>query len=181
MLSKPFGGVYVHPCYSNDRGREWGQCMGCLAVASLSSCTWSNYYVITSYCATAFPSLWRLSQTNEIIIQPSLFHSLIHSCRPIVSILYYLYLYRLRIHPPRLSYSVSHQYSNLSTNRMASPFRSPYRNAISPPLPPPKHIDLNSSTRSTDHSTGSKVTRRAFHCDVILEAEGPGKSPSQSL
>jgi hypothetical protein len=64
---------------------------------------------------------------------------------------------------------------------MASPYRSPYKNSISPPLPPPKPIDLNSSTRSTDQSTGSKVTRRAFHCDVILESEGPGKAQPRGL
>ncbi|TYJ55176.1 hypothetical protein B9479_004110 [Cryptococcus floricola] len=42
---------------------------------------------------------------------------------------------------------------------------------LPPPLPP-KAIDLNSSTRSTDKETGSKVTRRAFLCDVVVEKQG---------
>ncbi|ORX38894.1 hypothetical protein BD324DRAFT_296964 [Kockovaella imperatae] len=41
-----------------------------------------------------------------------------------------------------------------------------------PPPPPPKPIDLNSSTRSTDKETGSKITRRAFLCDLVVEHEG---------
>ncbi|KAL7421475.1 hypothetical protein Q5752_004362 [Cryptotrichosporon argae] len=43
--------------------------------------------------------------------------------------------------------------------------------AAAPPVPP-KPIDLNSSTRSTDHSTGAKITRRAFLCDVVVERQG---------
>ncbi|WVQ81448.1 hypothetical protein IAT38_003572 [Cryptococcus sp. DSM 104549] len=42
---------------------------------------------------------------------------------------------------------------------------------LPPPLPP-KAIDLNSSTRSTDRETGGKVTRRAFLCDVVVERDG---------
>ncbi|ORY29168.1 hypothetical protein BCR39DRAFT_533070 [Naematelia encephala] len=50
--------------------------------------------------------------------------------------------------------------------------RRPGSAASLPPPVPPKTIDLNSSTRSTDKETGTKVTRRAFHCDVIVEREG---------
>ncbi|WVF65702.1 hypothetical protein IAT40_000433 [Kwoniella sp. CBS 6097] len=40
-----------------------------------------------------------------------------------------------------------------------------------PPVPS-KPIDLNSSTRSTDKSTGNKITRRAFLIDVVVESPG---------
>jgi hypothetical protein len=40
---------------------------------------------------------------------------------------------------------------------------------------PPKMIDLNSSTRSTDRESGKKITRRAFLCDVVVEREGEGE------
>ena len=46
---------------------------------------------------------------------------------------------------------------------------------LPPPLPP-KAIDLNNSTRSTDNETGQKFTRRAFLCDVVVEREGGGSS-----
>ncbi|WVQ75384.1 hypothetical protein IAR50_005004 [Cryptococcus sp. DSM 104548] len=51
----------------------------------------------------------------------------------------------------------------LSRHRSAEP--------LPPPLPP-KAIDLNSSTRSTDNDIGNKVTRRAFLCDVVVEKQG---------
>lgn len=63
-----------------------------------------------------------------------------------------------------------------------SPFRSksrgPTRDSPSPPPLPPKHagskhvIDLNSSTGSFDRNTGSKVTRRAVLCDIVVERHG---------
>ncbi|KAK4685638.1 hypothetical protein P7C73_g4506, partial [Tremellales sp. Uapishka_1] len=60
-----------------------------------------------------------------------------------------------------------------------APFGSPYKarpkqrsTSPLPPPPPPKAIDLNSSTRSTDKETGVKITRRAFHCDVVVEKGG---------
>ncbi|OWZ53685.1 hypothetical protein C368_04069 [Cryptococcus neoformans 125.91] len=40
------------------------------------------------------------------------------------------------------------------------------------PPAPPKAIDLNSSTRSTDKDSGGKITRRAFLCDIVVEREG---------
>lgn len=43
-----------------------------------------------------------------------------------------------------------------------------------PPALPPKAIDLNSSTRSTDRESGAKITRRAFLCDVVVESQGEG-------
>lgn len=42
------------------------------------------------------------------------------------------------------------------------------------PPAPPKAIDLNSSTRSTDKDSGRKITRRAFLCDIVVEREGEG-------
>lgn len=62
---------------------------------------------------------------------------------------------------------------------LSSPYRGPNgRQRSSSPLPPPvpaKPIDLNSSTRSTDKETGTKITRRAFLCDVVVEREGEGR------
>lgn len=54
-----------------------------------------------------------------------------------------------------------------SRHRSASPL---------PPVLPPKAIDLNSSTKSTDQVSGTKITRRAFICDVVVENEGEGAS-----
>lgn len=58
---------------------------------------------------------------------------------------------------------------------LSSPYRASRAGSASPlpPPPPPKAIDLNSSTRSTDRETGHKITRRAFHCDLILEDDTP--------
>jgi hypothetical protein len=44
-----------------------------------------------------------------------------------------------------------------------------------PPPVPPKMMNLNSSTRSTDRESGKKITRRAFLCDVVVEREGEGE------
>ncbi|WVW79055.1 hypothetical protein I302_101018 [Kwoniella bestiolae CBS 10118] len=51
----------------------------------------------------------------------------------------------------------------VTRHRSAEPFA---------PLPPTKPIDLNSSTKSTDRETGSKITRRAFLCDIVVEKQG---------
>lgn len=58
-----------------------------------------------------------------------------------------------------------------SRHRSASPL---------PPAPPPKAIDLNSSTRSTDQASGQKITRRAFICDVVVEQDSEGQTISSS-
>lgn len=57
----------------------------------------------------------------------------------------------------------------INRHRSASPLPPP-------PQLPPKAIDLNSSTRSTDQASGQKITRRAFICDVVVENEGEGTS-----
>lgn len=58
---------------------------------------------------------------------------------------------------------------------LSSPYKASRAGSISPlpPVPPPKAIDLNSSTRSTDRETGHKITKRAFHCDLIVENDDP--------
>lgn len=104
---------------------------------------------------------------------------------------YTLYITYLR-HSPHLVHHTSNHSSCLSSlvalsSRTAaqkctmppltSPHKSGSRHRSTSPLPPPlppKAIDLNSSTRSTDRETGSKVTRRAFLCDVVVEREGEG-------
>lgn len=63
---------------------------------------------------------------------------------------------------------------------LTSPYKSMNmsRQRSTSPLPPPvpsKPIDLNSSTTSTDRETGTKVTKRAFLCDVVVENEGEGE------
>lgn len=62
---------------------------------------------------------------------------------------------------------------------LSSPYKAMAmgRQRSTSPLPPPvpaKTIDLNSSTKSTDKETGSKISKRAFLCDVVIEREGEG-------
>lgn len=60
---------------------------------------------------------------------------------------------------------------------MATAYSSPRKPPHPSPSPaaPSKPIDLNSSTRSCDPETGTQITRRAFHCDIIVPNETPGK------
>lgn len=53
------------------------------------------------------------------------------------------------------------------------------RSPSPPPLAPKSYIDLNSSTRSSEHITGSKVSTRAYLCDVVVE--GPENNETRAL